>query len=282
MTPKEKEIMWGGLFQRGGDHNDGQSYFKIWCATALLSALGFLLSWVVLTSVSSGASKQPPILTEWNTPEVYVFAVVIMLQTMYNTVLMLTSRCDYGPGQNYCNIAILAAILSVILWAAVASYAWLWYVCWEVLSFKARENESSLLKGIKWGLHFLNLTLIFHGILWDALFWWYTWVRARTNEAMHQRLLFTAERETSSILLHHPSLTSLQVEDEQGPKNQNTCTCKVMQKSIYDQVESNDEEVEFGTLAPLFLFKDNTFQSLSFYPYFPAFFSTYTNNNYYY
>jgi hypothetical protein len=243
MTPREKEIMWAGLFTRNESHFP--TYFTMWCVTAALSAMGFLCSWAVALVTAHCGND----MSRWDTPAAYVFAGIILIQTVYNLVMAATCHTQE---KKYVFAEIMA--LAFILWTSVAGSLWMWYLGWQLLLAAADSSSDAL----KWGLHFLNLCMVFHCLCWDALFWWWTWAQAKMADSGHHRKLIIAERETLGITDEKEILP---------PKNTNGSTW-----------EASETRLLFTPL-----FRDtNTFDSLGYYPYFPYVFASCSNNNYYY
>lgn len=246
LSPREKEFLWAGLYSN-------KSYFTAWSVTALLSAVAFLVNWIMASSSSTSSASFD--LGRWDTPETYIFASLILIQAAYNTSMVVTA---HSTSENHWgeNLAV-----AVILWAAVLASLLQWFLAWQL----------RLEPTVQWILHALNFVMVFHAVWWDALFWWWTWVQARRGEAKHIQTLRMAERETLSIVsleVHDSS------EDMKALRSKNARS-----ECVFHDGKNKTENIFLYT--PLFTERP-TFESLSYYPYFPHFFTSCENNNYYY
>lgn len=224
MTPREKEIIWAGLAHEGDTRDPVPtskclpkvSYLRIWTATASLSAVAFMTSWIAMLT----AIKEPS-QTSYSD---YVFCVIILIQSVYNVLMVLLVSSSnpklngkikaWPTGSRYYSdvngswflthmlLASKLVLVAIILWAAALSYVWLWYICWERFNL---ASSSSL----KWVLHFLNLCLVFHGVWWDAIFWWCTWCREMIRERQSRQLMQWAEYETKDVFSPNSNIQSM-------------------------------------------------------------------------
>jgi len=170
MTPREKEILWAGLAGKKTDDDDclpQVSTLRVWMATASFSVVAFMASWIAsLLNLPQKKSYSD-----------YVFCIIILLQSVLMVLLVVAGPSKHDVGKSDRQWIILSAkivLVGVVLWAAALSYIWLWYICWE------RFSSSSMLK---WVLHFLNICLVFHGVWWDAIFWWCTWCKEMIRDS---------------------------------------------------------------------------------------------------
>lgn len=250
-SPKEKELLWAGLYSN-------KIYFNAWGVTALLSAIAFLVNWLVASMVEHSTSD----LSRWETPEVYIFASTVLVQAAYNMAMVMTVHRNTNQNHWVENVAVGA-----ILWGAVVTSLLQWYLAWQL----------RLDSAVKWVLHALNFVFLFHALWWDALFWWWTWVRARGSEATHMQTLQLAERETLTIVTLEASDSGME-EKLRALKSKHARGANPFEAK--DSNNNNNNENLF-LFSPLFK-ESPTFDSLSYYPYFPHYFTSYANNNYYY
>ena len=334
MTPREKEIMWGGFTKK-----TNATLFRLWTVTASLSAVAFLTSWItvcmiindVSNSNNDNSASQSPVATN----EQYVFFIIILLQTIYNVMMITTAKRGFAndsinnnmmlihdhdgdddhesfattntaalytaagnsksiaSGSN-CRIAkdtkttkprrgssssssslynssssytiifpvIIISSVGIILWALAIAYIWLWSICWKCLLLLASSLSEEILK---WSLHFLNLCLVFHGVWWDAIFWWYTWSREVISEygvSQYGLSMMRAENETNDIF------------------SSNTCTSTLKNDIIHGKrsIYMTHEEENNNTRGYLPRYQEEqdtriAFESLNFYPYSPNIFT---------
>ncbi len=192
MSPREKEVVWAGLFSKDPAT---PSYFQIWTLTASLSALGFIGSWV--TMLLEVCSDDHPMHAEQ-----YVFALIVLVQTLYNITVGTNTTVHRDTLDNRVrtrrrksrphSLLRLVAWMGLLLWSANAAYVWMWKIAWDI----TLASEAW-----RWVLHFLNMCLVFHGVWWDALFWWYTWsleLRVEAQSAWRMTLADDATKELFS------------------------------------------------------------------------------------
>ena len=181
MTPRQKELVWGGLMWHNSSHR-----LRFWILTASLSAMGFLGSWIaMLSEICRDEGGNENIRME----QQYVFTVIILLQSIFNVSVgdMLHFRC----------LCFKIATMGLILWASVLAYVWLWQITWDL--FPKNSPQKLQTETILWILHVLNTCLIFHGIWWDGIFWWFTWAVEMANEDKYTRLMHMVDNTTGGF-----------------------------------------------------------------------------------
>lgn len=264
MSPRQKEIVWGGLvLHQENSHPETPLRLRFWIFTALLSALGFLGSWItMLSQICRNRSNDKSIRVE----EQYVFAVIILLQSLFNVSVGVML-----PLYRIIGLYLKIAGMGIILWTSVAAYVWLWQVTWNIFPNPNTHTE------ILWVLHVLNTCLIFHGVWWDGIFWWFTWSREMAREEHYSKLMLVADHATVEFLI---GTNSRKKEQEVGGKNSdnnnknNRVTDTHGNKSLpilFSEMHTYDDY--FNPHHPL---EKYCFDSLSYYPYFPYLFESKT------
>lgn len=313
MTPREKEVVWAGLFYREQQHAEEEEeelpikpskyYFKIWTLTASLSALGFLGTWITMLLNVCDLTAHHADLASGNQ---YVFAVIVGVQTLYNisvgsnTTTITTKHTTASSNNNRIMImrkatghhrlsaiingspALLILWMALVLWAAVLSYIWMWKVAWDIVFASDSGATAQSHDWQSWALHFLNTCLIFHGIWWDALFWWYTWSRELTKEARCSQLMRIANTATQAVflpLVSEPDASLSTATTTTTTSNNNTdATILIHTISAPSSLFKYSYTVQDYTNTYLDLARPKKsncyFDSLGYYPYFPYLFES--------
>ena len=250
MTPRQKEIVWGGLISY--TNNSSPYRLRFWVLTASLSGMGFLGSWVAMLSEICREGANENIRTE----QQYVFTIIILLQSLFNVsvVSMLHFRGLYFK----------IASMGILLWASVLAYVWLWHITWNI--FPKHNTQDLQTKAILWALHALNTCLIFHGVWWDGIFWWFTWGVEMAKEEKYTRLMHVADHATGDFIPHHDSVGLKNDDDD----NNNNTSCRKEHK-VKDASATNRNATPL-LFSEIYQPPKYYFDSLSYYPYFPYLF----------
>jgi hypothetical protein len=242
MSPREKEVVWAGLFDK--DHAT-PSYFQIWTLTASLSALSFIGSWVAMLLEVCSADHDAL------HAEQYVFALIVLVQTLYN-ITVGTNTAVHLDNHNRTrrraySLHILVAWMGLLLWSANAAYVWMWKIAWDITVVSVTW---------RWVLHFLNMCLVFHGVWWDALFWWYTWsreLRVEARSAWRMTIADDATKELFSPPLEEDTPTAILIQTISAGGAANPVFPVLLSQVMRTRNDSSNYYVD----------------SLCYYPYFP-------------